>query len=201
MRLRDRVALWALLTIGLCGCTRTKDVRAEEHATLQETRSATHDNTVDEKRASSSAETLTKAPTDVESKSDTRELAVEVQAPDGSLTLARVSRAHPLKLAAGSKVIGSVPVVERTGQRDEHRGGSVDEKQVNGNAEKHAEAKGASSAALAATDDKKLEEKTTTRWGPPWWVWALLAAGVAGAAWAAWRFSLPGRVFGWLKKL
>lgn len=187
MRLRDCVAPWALLTIGLCGCTRTKDVRAEEHATLQETRSATMQRDI-VKTVQTGPETITTTTEEFEVGAGSNAQATQADAP------ANVGqREHRVGNPEDAGVAPRAPfLVKRTVTVDQ-KGPTV--------TAIAAEAKGASSAALAATDDKKLEEKTTTRWGPPWWVWALLAAVVAGAAWAAWKFSLPGRVFGWLKKL
>lgn len=185
MRLRDRVALWALLTVGLCGCATTKQIKTEEHEQLK----------VDEtdKATKHEAETTTTAPTDSSSSSQVEDLGVIAQAADGSITVARVDSAHPLKLAAGSKVMGTVPLREVEQKSATHQGGSTDTKTTDS-----CEDIGLN---LSALKNKKSEEDDKTSYWPPWWLFAGGAALLACVAWAAWKFSVPGQVLGWLKKL
>lgn len=175
MRLRDRVALWALLTVGLCGCATTKQIKAEEHEQLK----------VDEtdKATKHEAETTTTAPTDSSSSSQVEDLGVIAQAADGSITVARVDSAHPLKLAAGSKVMGTVPLREVEQKSATHQGGSTDTKTTDS-----CEDVGLN---LEKRTDKKAEEHDKTSYWPPWWVFAGGAALLAAAGALAWKLKPP----------
>lgn len=175
----------ALLLV-LCACTFTRDKKSDEHLTLQE-----HATQQGEQQAT---ETKTRGPTDITTNIDTRQLAVEVEDADGGLELAVVPEDRPLKLAPGSRVIGSVPLSETTSQRTEHQAGVVVAK--------------ASSATESGCEDvgldltKHTETKTKDTPALAGWLWiALAVAAVAGVGWAAWKFSLPGKIVSLAQKL
>lgn len=173
--------------LAICAaCTFTRDKKTDEHLTVQE-----HATQQGEQQA---AETKTKGPTDITTNTETRQLAVEVEDPDGGIELALVSKENPLKLAPGSRVIGSVPLSETTVQRTEHQAGTVDTK--------------ASSATESGCEDvgldltKHTETKTKDAPALAGWLWiALAVAAVAGVGWVAWKFSLPGKVVSLAQKL
>lgn len=169
-------ALWLFITIGLCGgCATSKKVKVDEH---EELKLDEHD-----KATTHEAETTTKAPTDTTSSSQTQDLGVIAQAPDGSITVARVDAAHPLKLAAGSKVMGTVPLRDVEKKSATHAGGSVDTKLTDS-----CEDIGLN---LSALKNKKSEEDDKTSYWPPWWVFAGGAGLLAAAGAIAWKLKPP----------
>lgn len=168
-----------LALVLLCACTFTRDKKADEHLTLQE-----HATQQGEQQAT---ETKTKGPTDITTNTDTRQLAIEVEDPDGGIELAVVSKDRPLKLAPGSRVIGSVPLSETTVQRTEHQAGTVDTKASS------ATENGCEDVGLDLT--KHTEDDSNTSPALAGYLWMVLAvAAVAGAGWLAWKFSLPGKI-------
>jgi hypothetical protein len=74
------------------------------------------------------AETKKQDPTDVETKTTHEDNAVVVQAPDGTVQVAKVVKNRPLVLPKGSKVIGIVPLSSTVKDENKHVGGTVDEK-------------------------------------------------------------------------
>lgn len=197
--LREKLAIWLLLTWGFCGCVHSKVAQHDFAAEVKAIASEQHDNTEQSHAAAEAKETVTKAPTEVKSSSEREQLGVVLQDAKGGITIARVPKDKPLRLAPGAHVVGTVPLDRTTSERDAKTGAVKDEKELKATTERAAEAKGASTSAVAAK--VKADDKVTTsmNWWPPWWAVALLVGGLAGAGVAVWK--LKPAWLGWLWKL
>lgn len=102
---------------------------------------------------------------------DTQEedLGVEVQDDKGAITIAKVTPAHPLKIPAGSKVIGSIPL--KTITKDQKIGAKTDDTQATSKFTKTDEDK------MVLTKKLDTTEQDTHSFGPglKFYLWALLA--------------------------
>ena len=189
MKRSHRLAIWAAFPIlALAGCSHQR--QEERHAEASTT--ATSQTSVgaheEQHEQLDEHDVRDEAPVHRESASTDEQLGVVVEAPDGGVYVARVPKDRPLALPSGSKVTGSVPL-ERSSQNQIEDVGSVHTgKDLTAHKDSAAEAKGASSAALAAKSDEDLKIRTETSLGPPWWGWALGGAGVVVASVAVWKF-------------
>lgn len=177
MRLR---ALWWFKAICLvpllCCCTRTKEVHEQEHAAAQATVQTASEKQFDE-TLQRGPETIT---TTVEEYEDA---AVLAGSPDGG------TADHPVIPAAAGHVGGVVqPVLIKRTVVVDQRGAVTDTKT--------AEAKGASTAAFAATDDKKIDEKTVTKSGPSFLFFLALGSGLTIALGVCWKLGLLAKAWG-----
>lgn len=164
-----------LWLVALLGCTHSsavkldaqEDIHLAQQAKLQE-----HD-----------TETLTKGPVDKISDRTVQDLAVIAQAPDGSITVARVTAAHPLKLAAGSKITGTIPLQHLEQKTAEHQAAAVDTK-TNDSCE---------DVGLDLTKKEIVhkEDDESTSWWPPLWLWLAGAAAIGALGFVAWKLKPP----------
>lgn len=187
MRRLHRLAVWILLTIGLCGCTFSKEKKEDEHLALQE-----HATRKGEQQATETVrtgpETIT---TTTEEYEDTNEPPqVPAAPPDGGLPLWCCSSTVDQMRAL--RPIGRV-LVKRTVTVDQ-RGPVVAIK--------------ASSATESGCEDvgldltKHTEDDSNTSPALAGYLWmALAVAAVVGAGWLAWKFSLPGKIMAVIRAL
>lgn len=189
---------FSLLGLWLIACTHSRVERHEASAELHETVQATTDQRVDEtvqrgpETITTTVEEFAYAPQDGLAAAHESGLAPDEPAgPPGA--------AHPQPVPRGAREIaggsGGGPLageilVKRTVTVDQR--GTVTETIA-------AEAKGASTAALAVKVKDKGSVADSTRWGPPWWVYALVGVALAGAGYVAWKLKPPW--LGWLWKL
>lgn len=175
-----------LLLLGLlvvC-CTRTSETKAEDHAeTVKSKDVALQEHQHAEEHA---AATATTGAIDKSATSRTQDMGVIAQAADGSITVARVSRGRPLQLPPGSKIVGTVAVgpVRETGTK-EHDAPSTASVTSYGAEDAGLDLR--SHEAAKRVKDSKIVEKEATRWGPPWWFWALLSAAALTAIAVLWK--------------
>lgn len=161
--------------MALLGCTRSSEVKIDAQEDLhvaEQTKLQEHD-----------TETLTKGPVDKSSDRTVQDLAVIAQAPDGSITVARVTAAHPLKLAAGSKITGTIPLQQLEQKTAEHQAAAVNTKTIDS----------CEDVGLDLTKKEIVHEddKKSTSWWPPLWLWLAGAAAIAGLGFVAWKMKPP----------
>lgn len=197
---RIAVTLW-LAAFGLCGCTRTKEVHEREHVEQQATvQTATEQHIVEVRQEGPSDEVIYKfappAPEVVSAPSNAA-AADSTSGTTGGERPARnrrwVQAAPPAAALQGGSIPDQLPPHGPLIEMDVMHQGPVTDT-------KTAEAKGASSAAVAAVTDAKLDEKQQTKTGPSFLFWLSVGAGVtvllgAGIA-IAWKLQPP-----WLKAL
>lgn len=105
-------------------------------------------------------ETSVRDPVDTDTKTTRSENAVIVEEPDGGVQIARVTPGRPLRLAPGSRVLGTVPLTQVLTEQDKHTGPVTDIKRL------------VASDNLVVASDKnsksniKTDEKTDTGFGP-----------------------------------
>lgn len=175
-----RLALWTFLAATLCACTFTRDKKADEHLALQEHQE--HQAAVHEtETVQTGSETITttieeyeaEEPPQVPAGPQAAAAQEGSQHPDG-----RPAPVRPLLVKRTVTVDQRSPVIA-TKAREVLETGAED---VGLDMTRHTEDDAKTSPALAG------------------YLWMVLAAAVvAGAAWAAWKFSLPGKILAWLK--
>jgi hypothetical protein len=75
-------------------------------------------------------ETNVRDPVDTDTKTTRSENAVIVEEPDGGVQIARVTPGRPLRLAPGSRVLGTVPLTQVLTEQDKHTGPVTDTKKI-----------------------------------------------------------------------
>lgn len=163
----ERLAVWALLTLGLCGCTRTVETRSESALRADVATRA--------EAATSTTETVTSGPETITT--TTEEYEVGAAPISGPPLLSASETAGD----AGSSTARAVPLppraalIKRTVVVDQ-RGPVVDTRHEVGTASRTA------TATLVATAKTTRAERTS--YWPPWWLWlagAVLVLGIVGA--------------------
>lgn len=179
MKRLEQLAVLALLTLGFCGCTRTSEVKTDEKLAVQEE--------VHEKGRERTSETvqtgpgettiykfaLPQAPIDAEDheqwgddNSADAALGASVGHPSVQPSASKMQQAHREMHDDGLPPHG--PLVEL----DVIDTGPVLDT-------KSAVTQTAKTASLAEKQESKIDKTKTTKWGLPWWLWALGACGVA----------------------
>lgn len=183
MKWLDRLAVWALLTIGLCACTFTRDKKDDEHLAVHEHQEQKLDRQSNEVKQSG-PETITTTVEEYEVESAGIEPALPANvAPemDQPGIGPSASTKPPRNQATAAHVL-----VKRTVTVDQ-RGPVVDTKTV------QAQETGCEDLGLDMTRHTETTSKTSPALAGYLWM-ALAAAAVAGAGWLAWKFSLPGKL-------
>lgn len=190
LRIIERCALWGLLTIGLCGCTRTSEVKtSEKTAFQQELKGRERDRSTEVVQTGPQTVTTTVEEFAVATPEEAREVALAGSADTSSGAAPAIRPAH-----AGVGIQGAAPasphqgfplLVKRTVTVDQ-RGPVV--------ATKTEVATKVESASLTEKQEKAITTKKRTSYWPPWLAMLGVAVAVGGAAYAAWRFSLFGRL-------
>lgn len=164
----------------LCCCTRTKEVHEQENVEQQATVQTATEKQFDE--------TLQRGPETITTTTEEYEDAdpsavVRGGESDGGFAAVPVLPVHSQQLVGVAQPV----LIKRTVVVDQ-RGAVTDTKT--------AEAKGASTAAFAATDDKKIDEKTVTKSGPSFLFFLALGSGLTIALGVCWKLGLLAKAWG-----
>lgn len=166
----------------LWGCAHQHQAQASAEAEVRAAQTATTEEHTQTHAQLDVHETRVEEPTRV---TTTVEEFVPVVDARPQLPAGETAAAAPFRTSVAPAGPATGQLVKRT-VRVEERGGSRAELDQHAHADSAAEAKGASTAALAVKVVKKAKEDDKTSWGPPWWAWVLGGAGVAVAAGVAW---------------
>lgn len=199
MRLASRAALWLLLTVGLCSCTRTVEVKAETHETaLLVEKQLSKEKVVETVQRGPSETVIYKFAPPEENKPVSGNagppvvVEAEARTPNRHWPVMTTSVRPISDPRSNPPVSDGLPPHGPLVEMDViHTGPSI--------ATKATEATASSSATQAIKLDSKTETTTKTRYGPPLWLLALLAAALALVVWLAFKFSLFGRIAAFLK--
>lgn len=124
----------------------------------------------------------------IDSVTAAEQLGVVVEVPDAGVWVARVPDSGSLHLPAGARVTGTVPL-GRTSEASTETAGPVHESaDVHESGYRVEEVVG--DVVAASNKHATGNSSSSTRIGPPWWVWALVGAGaaivIAVVAWLRW---------------
>lgn len=200
MKRLERLALWLLITAGLCSCVKTSEVKADEKLAIQEEKKTAATQSITETVQTGPSETVIYkfAPPDenepVPGNAGPPVVAeTEASTPDRHGREQGGARVRPI-----SDPSSSLPVSDGLPPH-----GPLVEMQIIRTGPTLA-TKAATSTASSCEDlglnlEKHTQTKTATRYGPPLWLLALLAAALALVGWLVWRFSLFGRIAAFLR--
>lgn len=165
----------------LVNCTRTVEVKAETHETAS----------LVEKQLSKEkvVETVQVGPETITTTVEEFEIAPPLLLSSGQHLPSfdgPEQSAGPVSARGAAPIMPPAPILVKRTITVDQRGPSIDTKA--------SEATASSSATQAIKLDSKTETTTKTRYGPPLWLLALLAAALALVVWLVWRFSLFGRI-------
>lgn len=154
-----------------CTTTTKKDLLVDQQEKVHQV--------VQEQDKADTVETKTQAASEVDTKITKENEAVEVEAPDGEITIAVVTAKAPLRLVKGSKVIGSVPLVKYEDEQKKDIGAKVDQKAAEVNLGKTTDTD------KAKTTHKVDKEEKVQDIGPGWkfyaWITGTILLVLAGA--------------------
>lgn len=171
---------FALILFILCGwcCTKTTEVKSKDE-THEDLNITAHD-----KESHSESSVSTTGAIDKTESSKVDDMGIIAQEPDGSIIVARVRKSTPLKLPAGSKIIGTIAVgPQKETSNTTHQAPSTVTDNSSGSEDIGLDLR-------SHKDAKRVTDvtKTTSFW-PPLWVW-LLGVGLLGAAYLILKFYL-----------
>lgn len=185
MRPAERLALWVLLTLGLCGCTFSKEKKEDEHLAVQE-----HATQKADVRETETKQTGPETITTTIEEYDDGDSGVGPGA-DGGVTWSGVT--------LGAPVVAGREAAPPVGPRHYKKTTIVDQRgAVTDTKAREAEEIGTEDVGL----DMTYHGETKTKDAPALagWLWiAVAVAAVAGLGGAAWKFSLPGKVLSLLR--
>lgn len=187
LKFKEKILIVFFIPFVLFCCTKTKQIREEDHL-------AYTDNKSDQKQEQV-VDNKTTGAEDVTTSSSVKDLAIEVQDPDGGVTLSIITPDHPLKIPVGSKVIGSVPIKETSNLVTDHKDPIVENKVVD--------------SSESSLDDvglkmDKVFTETDTEKVSPWpslWLIGLVSVGLFVAVYLVKKFTLVGKIVSVFQKL
>lgn len=188
LRPLEKLAVGLLLSLWFCGCTFSKEKKEDEHLAVQEHAERRADEHEIETKQTG-PETITTTIEEYEDGDHGMGLgAAGGVAGSGSALGAPVvaGRAAPPAVAAGApRFIRRTVIVDQRGPVVETKAREIQET-------------GSEDVGLNMTRRLDTESKTSPALAGYLWMLAAAAA-VAGIGWAAWKFSLPGKILGLLK--
>lgn len=188
LRPLEKLAVGLLLSLWFCGCTFSKEKKEDEHLAVQEHAAQKLDEHETETRQTG-PETITTTIEEYEDADPGMGLGADggVAGSGASLGAPVVDdRAAPSAVAAGaSRFIRRTVIVDQRGPIIETKARETQET-------------GSEDVGLDMTRHLDTESKTSPALAGYLWMLAAVAA-VVGIGWAAWKFSLPGKILGLLK--
>lgn len=187
LKFKEKILVVFFIPFVLFCCTKTKQVREEDHLDYTDKKSNQKQEQVVENKTTGTEDTTTS--------SSVKDLAIEVQDPDGGVTLSIITPEHPLKIPTGSKVIGSVAVKETTNLVATHKDPIIESKVDNSN-ESSLEDIGLKMGRVFT----EIDTEKVSPW-PSLWLIGLVAVGLFVVVLLVKKFTLIGKIVSVFQKL